>query len=187
MSRILIGVDFLFMTVLDHQVIPREIPTAINRTFDSLSEDWCYQNTRFSVEQLSTICRYLDIPLRIRFGENRKESSSEYAFIVMMVKLATGMTTVKLAKEFGEFNFQRISEMFRTMITVVDSKAERFLHGPNAVDRWVPYFREFSETIERKLGEEKYSGTQIFYKKQCTQVTPKNMALKYLPYRYPTA
>jgi hypothetical protein len=131
---------------------------AINRTFDSLSESWCYQNTRFTISHLKTIYTSLDLPDRIFINQRHAHCSSEYAFIVMCVKLATGMTTVKLATEFGEFNHQCVSEMYRMMISMIDSKAEGILHGPNTMVRWVASFPDFASRIERKLAQEEYGG-----------------------------
>jgi hypothetical protein len=68
------------------------------------------------------------------------------------------MTTVKLATEFGEFNHQRVSEMYRMMISVIDSKAEGILHGPHTMERWVASFPDFADRIERKLTQEEYGG-----------------------------
>jgi hypothetical protein len=62
LTKLLIGIDFLFMTVFPEQEIHPIIPVAINRTFDSLQEDWCYENTRFTVDQLWLIHQYLDLP-----------------------------------------------------------------------------------------------------------------------------
>ena len=149
--------NHLFMTIFPDQVVPRAIPMAINRTFDSLSESWCYQNTRFTISHLKTIYTSLDLPDRIFINQRHAHCSSEYAFIVMCVKLATGMTTVKLATEFGEFNHQRISEMYRMMISVIDSKSEGILHGPT-MERWVASYPDFASRIERKLAQGEYGG-----------------------------
>jgi hypothetical protein len=146
------------MTIFPHQVVPRAIPTAINRTFDSLSEPWCYQNTRFTISHLKTIYTRLDIPDRIYIQQGHANCFSEYALIVMCVKLATGMTTVKLATEFGEFNHQRVSEMYCMMISMIDSKAEGILHEPNTMERWVASFPDFNYRIKRKLAQEEYGG-----------------------------
>ncbi len=61
-TKLLTGVDFLFMTVFLEQEIHPTIPVAINRTFDSLEDDWCYENTRFTVDHLRLIHFYLDLP-----------------------------------------------------------------------------------------------------------------------------
>ncbi len=76
----------------------------------------------------------------------------------MCVKLATGMTIVKLATEFGEFNHQHVSEMYHMMISMFDSKAEGILHGPYTMERWVASFTDFANRIERKLAREEYGG-----------------------------
>jgi hypothetical protein len=131
---------------------------AINCTFDLLFEPWCYQNTRFTISHLKTIYTRLDIPDRIYIQQGHVHCSSEYAFIVMCVKLATEMTTIKLATEFGEFNHQHVSEMYRMMISMIDSKAEGILHGPNTMECWVASFPDFANRIERKLAQEEYGG-----------------------------
>jgi hypothetical protein len=50
------------MTIFPEQEIHPTIPVAINHTFDSLQEDWCYENTRFTVNQLRLIHLFLDLP-----------------------------------------------------------------------------------------------------------------------------
>jgi hypothetical protein len=50
LTKILLGVDFSFMMVLPDQEVPRLLPTAVNGTFDSPHEEWCYQHTRFMVD-----------------------------------------------------------------------------------------------------------------------------------------
>jgi hypothetical protein len=73
------------MTIFSHQVVPREIPMAINRTFDSLSEPWCYQKTHFTISHLKVIYTCLDLPDRISIQQGHAQCSSEYAFIVLCV------------------------------------------------------------------------------------------------------
>ena len=50
LTKNFLGVDFSFMMVFPDQEVPHLIPTGVNRTFDSLHEDWCYQHTRFTVD-----------------------------------------------------------------------------------------------------------------------------------------
>lgn len=52
---VIVGVDFLFMMVFPEQEVPHLLPVAINHSFGSLNEDWCYKRTRFTVDQLHTI------------------------------------------------------------------------------------------------------------------------------------
>jgi len=68
------------------------------------------------------------------------------------------MTTVKLATEFGEFNHQRVNEMHRMMISVIDSKAEGILHGPNTMELWAASSLDFANRIKWKLAQEEYGG-----------------------------
>jgi hypothetical protein len=60
-TKLLIGVNILFMTVFPEQEIHPTIHLAINCTFDSLDEDWCYENTQFTADQLRLIHLYLDL------------------------------------------------------------------------------------------------------------------------------
>jgi hypothetical protein len=50
--NLLTGVDFIFMNVFPKREIHTTIPLAINHAIDSLDEDWCCENTRFTVDQL---------------------------------------------------------------------------------------------------------------------------------------
>jgi hypothetical protein len=45
--------------------------------------------------------------------------------LFISIKLVTGMTIVKLTKEFGEFNNKHICEIYHVMIGMVDSKARK--------------------------------------------------------------
>jgi hypothetical protein len=65
------------MTVFPEQEIHPTIPAAINRTFDSLQEDWCYENTQFTVDQLRLIHLYLDLPPIFFIREGCTHCSSE--------------------------------------------------------------------------------------------------------------
>ncbi len=61
-TKQLIGLDFLSITIFPEQEIHPTIPLAIHRTFYSLGDDWCYENTRFTVDQLHLIHSYIDLP-----------------------------------------------------------------------------------------------------------------------------
>jgi hypothetical protein len=143
------------MTVFPEQEIRPTIPVAINRTFDSLNDDWCYENTRFMVYQLCLIHSYLDLPPSF-IRDGRTHCSSEEGFIVMMVKLATGFAKTKLCHMFGELRGQRISDIYRFTIGLLDVKAESFVHGPDCMEQLVEYFPDFAAMIERKLSDEEY-------------------------------
>ena len=96
LTRIILGADFSFMTVLPDQEVPRLIPTAVNRTFDSLQEDWCYQHTRFTVDQLHRLHDLLQLPPVLNIRGGRARCSSEEGFIITMVKLAMGFCNTTL-------------------------------------------------------------------------------------------
>jgi hypothetical protein len=96
LTRILLQVDFSFMTVLPDQEVPRLIPTAVNHTFDSLEEDWCYQHTRFTVDQVCRLHDLLQLPPIFNIRGGRAHCSSEEGFIMTMVKLATGLCNATL-------------------------------------------------------------------------------------------
>jgi hypothetical protein len=155
-TKILIGVDFLFMTIFPEQEVHHTIPLAINHTFDSPENDWCYENTRFTVDQLRLIHLYLDLPPNFVIREGRVCCSSEEAFIVMMVKLATGFDNTRLCHLFGEFMVQQISGIYCYTISLLDSNAETFLHGPGCIEQWTKYFPDFAAMIEQKLADKAY-------------------------------
>ncbi len=131
---------------------------AIKCMFDSLSEPWCYQNTCFIISHLKAIYTRLDLPDRIYIQQGCAQCSSEYAFIVMCVKVATGMTTVKLTTEVKEFNHQCVGKMYHMMISMVDLKLEIILYGPTTMGHWVAPIPDFAGRIERKLAQEEYGG-----------------------------
>jgi hypothetical protein len=97
LTRILLGVDFSFMTVLPNQEVPRLIPTPVNCTFDSLQEDWCYQHTHFTVDQLRHLHDLLQLPPVFNIHGGRARCSSKEGFIMTMVKLATGFCNATLS------------------------------------------------------------------------------------------
>jgi hypothetical protein len=64
------------------------------------------------------------------------------------VKLVTGMTADNLAKVFGEFIYQCVSQMYCMIIGMVESKVDGILHGPNSMGHWVASLLEFARMIE---------------------------------------
>ncbi len=75
-----------------------------------------------------------------------------------MVKLATRFDNTKLCHLFGELRDQRISDIYRYTIGLLDFKAEGFIHGPDCMEQWTEYFPDFAAMIERKLADEAYGG-----------------------------
>jgi hypothetical protein len=96
LTKILLGVDFSFMMVLPDQEVPQLLPTAVNRTFDSLHEEWCYQHTHFTVDQLHRLHDLLQPPPVFNIRSGRAHCSSEEGFIITMVKLAMGFCNTAL-------------------------------------------------------------------------------------------
>jgi hypothetical protein len=96
LTRILLGVDFSFMTVFPDQEVPHLIPTTVNHTFDLLHEDWCYQQTRFTVDQPRRLHDLLQLPPVFNIRGGRAHCSSEEGLIITMVKLAMGFCNTTL-------------------------------------------------------------------------------------------
>jgi hypothetical protein len=59
---------------------------------------------------------------------------------------------------FGEHCHQRIADIYRHAIALLDAKAHGILHGVDVMRQWVEHFPTFSSVIERKLPEEAYGG-----------------------------
>jgi hypothetical protein len=93
--------DNHLMEITPDQVIPRLVPANRLRTFDQLHPGWCYEKTRFCVVQLRELYHLLEFPVRFTLSDRGHYASSEEAFILTMVKLATGDSNVELADYFG--------------------------------------------------------------------------------------
>jgi hypothetical protein len=141
------------MMVFPDQEVPQLIPTAVNHTFDSLHEDWCYQYTRFRVDQLRCLHDLLQLPPVFIIHGDRSHSSSEEGFIITMVKLAMGFCNTTLCYYFGEPCHQPIADIYRHIIALLDDKAHGILHGVDVMHQWVEHFPTFSSTIKRNLAE----------------------------------
>jgi hypothetical protein len=82
------------MTIFPEQKVPRPLPCSVNRTFASLDPSWCYRYTSFTNDQLQLLYELLIPPPRFNIRNGKCHCSSEEAFIIMMVKLATGVPTL---------------------------------------------------------------------------------------------
>ncbi len=91
-----------FLSLLDNhlmeitldQVIPRLVPANRNRTFDQLHPGWCYEKTRFCVVQLRELYLLLEFPAVYALTNRGHYASSEEAYIITLMKLATGDSNV---------------------------------------------------------------------------------------------
>ena len=151
--------DLIFNTVTLDQRVPRPNPVNRNRTFDQLNPRWCYAHTRFRIDHLRRLYHALDLePIFLMTG--RRRVSSEEAFILALVKLATGQTNVDLRDVFGEPSDERIGYIFRHTIHVLDEKCNGILYG-NSIERWAHLFETFAEAIANKLNTEPYGFLQF--------------------------
>jgi hypothetical protein len=160
MVKVLLSVEFFFMTIFPEQRVPRPLYLRINRMFASLDPTWCYRYTRFTNEQLQLLFELLNLPPCFIIHNGKCHCSSEETFIITLVKLATGATNLGLQDLFGEKNDQRISDIYNHTIRWLASKAAG-LFQPPCLERWKDNFPIFASVIERKLGEEAYGGLQF--------------------------
>jgi hypothetical protein len=138
--------DSMFMNIEPEDMIPRLLPANLNRTFDLLDNGWCYHHTRFTVSQLQELYHRLNLPVTLVISTRGHKASSEEAFIITFTKLATGSTNTSLVEVFGATMDTFISRVFKSIIELLDNKAEGILHG-NCLQHWVPLFGEFAEAI----------------------------------------
>ena len=160
MVRIILTIEFFFMTIFPEQRLPRPLPLPVNRTFASLDPSWCYRYTRFTNHQLQLLHELLNPPPWFVIQNGKCHCSSEEAFIITFIKLATGGTNLGLQDVFGERNDQRISDIYNHTIWWLDSKVIGLFQQP-CLEQWKDNFPMFAEVIERKLGEEAYGGLQF--------------------------
>jgi hypothetical protein len=131
---------------------------AINHSFGYLNKDWYYRHTRFTVDQLRILHRYLDFPPLFFIHEGRAHCTSEEGFIIMVVKIATGFSNTKLCDLFGGPNHQQINDIYCFNVALLDSTAEGFLHGETSLEQCVHHFVHFAGMIEQKLAEKAVGG-----------------------------
>jgi hypothetical protein len=123
MVRVVLTIDFFYMTIFSEQRVPRLLYAPVHRTFASLDPSWCYRYTRFTNHQLQLLHELLNPPPRFIIRGGKCHCSSEEAFIITFVKLATGTTNLGLQDLFGERNDQRISNIYNHTIRWLDGKA----------------------------------------------------------------
>ncbi len=151
--------DNLLMEITPAQVIPCLAPANRNRTFDLLHPGWCYQKTRFRVVQLRELYHLLEFPAVYALTNRSHYASSEEAFIIMLMKLASGDSNVVLADTFGFSADGMISLIYQFMIGILDNMARGLLHdGVGCLQRWANLFPEFAEIIKEKLKMPQYGG-----------------------------
>ncbi len=96
MVRVVLTIKFFYMTIFPEQRVPCPLCAPINRTFALLDPSWCYRYTRFTNHQLQLLYELLNPPSRFVIREGKFHCSSEEAFIITFIKLATGGTNLGL-------------------------------------------------------------------------------------------
>jgi hypothetical protein len=91
----------LIMEVTPDKVIPHLVPANRNCNFDLLHLGWCYETTHFCIAQLQELYHLLEFPAMFVLSERRHYGSSEEAFIITLMKLATGDSNAVLGDCFG--------------------------------------------------------------------------------------
>jgi hypothetical protein len=79
------------MSAFPEQEAPHIVHPVRNRMLDSLHATLCYQYTRFHPQQLHILQDKLNLPPLLVIHQGRAHFSSEEAFLVTLVKLATGL------------------------------------------------------------------------------------------------
>jgi hypothetical protein len=96
MVKVLLSVEFFFMTIFPEQRVPRQLYHRTNQTFASLDPSWCYHYMRFTNQQLQLLFKVLNLPPRFVIHNGKCHCSSEEAFIITLEILATGATNLGL-------------------------------------------------------------------------------------------
>ncbi len=86
----------MLMVINHNQIFPHLHPPNRHQTCDLLHQGWCYQHTSHVV-QLRESYHLLEFPAMFNKSMKGNLASSEEAFILTMVKLATGKTNIDLA------------------------------------------------------------------------------------------
>ncbi len=115
LTKILLFMDFLFMTVFLEQETPHIVHPVRNHTFDSLHAGLCYQYTPFNPLQLHILHDKLNLPPLFIIRQGRVRCTEE-AFIVTIVKLAMGLPNTILCDFFGIDNHQRVADIYNHTI-----------------------------------------------------------------------
>jgi hypothetical protein len=148
------------MEITPDQVIPCLVPANRFHTFDQLHPGWCYEKTRFRVVQLRELYHLLEFLALLTLSDQGHYASLEEAFILTLVKVATGDTNVKLADCFIAYSGDGlVSLIYHFMIDLLDNKARSILYGnADCLWRWVHLFPDFAEIIKNKLNMPQYGG-----------------------------
>ena len=124
-TKILLFVDHLFMRVFPEQVAPRIFRPVRNRSFDSLHAGLCYQYTRFHPNQLRILYDKINLPPLLIICHGRARCTSEEAFLITIVKLATGLPNTILRDFFGIDNHQRVADIYNHTIRLLEEKRQQ--------------------------------------------------------------
>jgi len=160
MVKVLLSVEFFFMTIFPEQRVPRQLYHRTNQTFASLDPSWCYHYMRFTNQQLQLLFKVLNLPPRFVIHNGKCHCSSEEAFIITLEILATGATNLGLQDLFQEKNDQQISDIYNHTIRWLASEAAG-LSQPPCLENRKDNFPIFAGVIKCKLGEEAYGGLQF--------------------------
>jgi hypothetical protein len=149
--------DNLLMEITPYQVILHLVPVNRNHTFALLHLEWCYEKSRFRVAQLWELYHLLEFPMMFVLLERRHYASSEEAFFIMLMKMATGDSNAVLVDCFGFSGDRMVSLIYRYTIGELDKKNHGLLHdGAGCLGCWANLFPEYAEIIRHKLNMPQY-------------------------------
>ena len=124
-------------------------PANRNRDIDSFSDDFCWHTLRYRKRDLHRLYALMLFPAQLRCA-NGTTCSGEYAFCLMIFRLAYPTRLVTLQEEFGR-DYSQLSRIFQEAIALTD------LHHRHRVldnlDSYVARFDMYNNAIQRLIAQ----------------------------------
>jgi hypothetical protein len=148
---LLVQNDDALLNIRYGQLYPLENSPPKNRSIDEISEEFSYNFTHFTKEQLRLLMLHLRIPCFVITHDHHKFTEDEI-LIICLARLATGDPWTRLIPGNFGGDIRRWSYAFRCFI---DHLFVNFYHkiSANLIVSWIPNIYSFKQAILDRLAQ----------------------------------
>jgi hypothetical protein len=143
--------DLLLIRARDR--VPNIFSERRNRMINQLSDESCYEWTRFSKEQLHLLFRHFRMPNIVRpaVSGGRRHFSGEEVLVISLTKIATGLSFLAMVNIFGG-NPREYSSIFNWFIDYMFTTFYHKISG-RSLEYWIPHIEYFQSIIHNRLSQ----------------------------------
>ena len=147
LAILLFTIYALSLRLVIYNVLGAINPANRDRNIDSFSDDFCWHVLRFRKRDLHRLFVLLHFPQLIRC-DNGTKCCGQYAFCLMIFRLAYPTRLVTLQEEFGR-DYSQLSRIFQAAVDFMDSNHRDKV--VDCLDFYVNRLDMYNDAIQRKI------------------------------------